>query len=189
MARELSEEHGFPDVLNVAIWIEGYVHFWQGEREVGLVEQKLAIDTLEAAGSRVMSSWRMAYLAEAQLQLGELEAAKFSLERAFEIVKETGEGWAEPEIRRIAAEAILRRSRADLVAAEERFKEAIAIARKQSSKWWELRATTSLARMLRDRGRRDEARMMLSEIYGWFTEGFDTADLKDATALLDELAT
>ena len=187
MARELSEEHGFPDVLNVAIWIEGYVHFWQGEREVGVVQQKLAIDTLEAAGSRVMSSWRMAYLAEAQLQLGELEAAESSLERAFEIVKETGEGWAEPELHRVAAEAILRRPSADLVAAEERFREAIAIARKQRSKWWELRSTVGLSRLLAERGRQEDARAMLAEIYGWFTEGFGTADLKDAQALLDEL--
>src|SRR5262249_9057361 len=96
-------------------------------------------------------------------------------------------GWAEPEIHRIAAEAILRKPGGDMLAAQRRFEEALAIARKQSSKWWELRATTSLARLLRDTSRRDEARTMLAEIYGWFTEGFDTADLKDAKALLDEL--
>jgi len=72
--------------------------------------------------------------------------------------------------------------------AEACFRKAIEIARGQSAKWWELRATVSLARLLRDNGRRDEARTMLSEIYNWFTEGFDTADLKDARALLDELA-
>jgi predicted ATPase len=114
-------------------------------------------------------------------------AAESSLERAFEIVKETGEGWAEPELHRVAAEATLRRPGADLLAAEERFEEAIALARKQGSKWWELRATISLARLLNEQGRRDEAHTMLAEIYGWFTEGFDTADLKDAKALLDEL--
>jgi predicted ATPase len=102
-------------------------------------------------------------------------------------VNEPGEGWAEPEILRVAAEAILRRPGADPAGAEERFKEAIAISRKQSSKWWELRATTSLARLLAKQGRSHEARAMLAEIYGWFTEGFDTADLKDAKALLDEL--
>jgi predicted ATPase len=77
----------------------------------------------------------------------------------------------------------------DSNAAEARicFQRAIEIARKQSAKSWELRATTSLARLLNEQGRRDEARTMLAEIYGWFTEGFDTADLKDAKALLDEL--
>ena len=71
--------------------------------------------------------------------------------------------------------------------AEACFRKAIEIARGQSAKWWELRATVSLARLLGDAGRRDEARAMLAEIYSWFTEGFDTADLKDAKALLEEL--
>jgi predicted ATPase len=69
-----------------------------------------------------------------------------------------------------------------------RFRAAIEVARKQHAKWWELRATTSLARLLPSQGHRDEARAMLTEIYHWFTEGFDTADLKDAKALLDELS-
>ncbi|MGB6554895.1 MAG: hypothetical protein WBE78_15505, partial [Candidatus Binataceae bacterium] len=72
--------------------------------------------------------------------------------------------------------------------AERRFRSAIEIARQQSAKWWELRATTSLARLLAKQGKRDDARAMLAEIYNWFTEGFDTADLKDAKALLDELS-
>ena len=72
--------------------------------------------------------------------------------------------------------------------AEKQYRKAIEIARLRSFKWWELRATTGLARLLRDTNRRDEARTILSEIYYWFTEGFDTADLKDAKALLDELS-
>ena len=128
----------------------------------------------------------MACLAETQLQLGELEAAESSLKRAFEIVKETGEGWAEPELHRIAAEAILQRPGGDLVR-RKGIREAIAIAQKQRNKWWELRATVGLARLLDKQGRRDEGRTKLAEIYNWFTEGFDTADLKDAKALLDEL--
>jgi predicted ATPase len=72
--------------------------------------------------------------------------------------------------------------------AEAGFRDAISLALKMSAKAWELRATMSLARLLRDTGRRDEARAMLAAIYGWFTEGFDTADLKDAKALLDELS-
>ena len=187
VAREIGEKHGFAEVLNWAIWFEGYARFWQGEREVGVAQLKLAIEELEALSSIVMSSWRMACLAEAQLQLGEIEAADFSLERAFEIVKATGEGFAEPELHRIAAEAIQRKPEADTLAAQRRFEEAVAIARKQSSKWWELRATIGLARLLAKQGRRDQARTMLAAIYNWFTEGFDTADLKDAKALLDQL--
>jgi predicted ATPase len=130
----------------------------------------------------------MAWLAESQLQLGELGAAESSLERAFEIVKQTGEGWAEPEVHRVMAEAILRKPGAEMPAAQRRFEEAVAIARKQRGKWWELRATVGLARLLARQDRREEARAMLAEIYNWFTEGFDTADLKDAKELLDELS-
>ena len=130
----------------------------------------------------------MALLAEAQLQLEDIHSADSSLERAFELVKETGEGWADPEIHRVLAEAILRKPGADMLAAQRRFEEAIAIARKQSSKWWELRATVGLARLLARQGKREDARTMLADIYNWFTEGFDTADLKDAKALLDELS-
>jgi len=72
--------------------------------------------------------------------------------------------------------------------AEACFRRALEVARRQQARWWELRATTSLARLPAKQGRRDEARAMLAEIYNWFTEGFDTADLKDAKALLDELS-
>jgi predicted ATPase len=74
-------------------------------------------------------------------------------------------------------------------AAETDFRKALMLAQSMGAKAWELRAATSFARLLRDTGRRDEARTMLAEIYNWFTEGFDTADLKEAKALLDELAT
>ena len=73
--------------------------------------------------------------------------------------------------------------------AESCFRRAIEIARRQQAKSWELRTVTSLSRLLQEQGKKDEARRMLAEIYGWFTEGFDTADLKDATALLEELST
>jgi tetratricopeptide (TPR) repeat protein len=187
LARAIAVEHGLAEHLGWAIWLEGYAQLWQGEKEVGLAQQKLAIEELEALGSRIWSPMRMAYLAEAQLEIEELDAAESSLERAFEIIKETGEGWAEPEVHRVAAEVILRKPGGDMLAAQRRFEEAIELARKQDSRWWELRATVGLARLLAKQGRRDEAHAMLAQIYGWFTEGFDTADLKDAKALLDEL--
>jgi class 3 adenylate cyclase/tetratricopeptide (TPR) repeat protein len=187
IGREICEEHGFAELLNLATGYEGYARFWQGEVEVGIAEQKRAIEQLEALGTRNRSSWRMAWLAEAQLQLGELGAAESSLERAFEIVKETGEGWAEPEVQRVTAEAILRKPGGEIMSAQRHFEEAVAIARKQSSKWWELRATVGLARLLAKQGRREEARPILADIYSWFTQGFDTVDLTDAKTLLDEL--
>jgi predicted negative regulator of RcsB-dependent stress response len=94
----------------------------------------------------------------------------------------------EPEIHRLRGELLLQQNASETIEARSSFEQAIEIARKQREKSLELRATMSLARLLAEEGHRDEARTMLAEIYGWFTEGFDTADLKDAKALLDELA-
>jgi predicted ATPase len=108
---------------------------------------------------------------------------------AREHARRTGEHFAEPEIERLAGEALLLMGAEDAAKAEQCMLRATEIAAEHGAKSLELRATTSLARLLRDTGRRDEARTMLAEIYNWFTEGFDTADLKQAKALLDELST
>ena len=94
----------------------------------------------------------------------------------------------EPELYQIKGGLLLLQGLPKAADAERCFRQAMQITRDQGNRLWELRATTSLARLLRDTDRRDEARAMLTEIYGWFTEGFDTADLRDAKALLDELA-
>jgi predicted ATPase len=92
------------------------------------------------------------------------------------------------ELHRVHAEVLLRTSKDNEATAEQDFRKAIELAHKQGAKLYELRATVSLARLLGDTRRRDEARTMLTEVYNWFTEGFDTADLKDAKALLEELS-
>ena len=146
-----------------------------------------AIEELPAVGSSMMSRWRLALLAEAQTELGTYEVAEATMVRALREKEQISEPWCEPEVHRVVAEVILRKPGGDLGVAEKRLRHAIEISRKQKAKWWELRATRSLAKLLRETGRRDEARTMLAEIYGWFTEGFDTADLKEAKALLEEL--
>jgi predicted ATPase len=98
------------------------------------------------------------------------------------------EQWEEAEIHRVAGEIALRSPVPDAVRAESYFTAALAIARRQQAKSWELRAATSYARLLRHQGRAREAHDLLAPVYGWFTEGFGTKDLKDAKALLDELA-
>src|SRR5262249_24978413 len=110
------------------------------------------------------------------------------LDEALERIQLTGERIDEAEMLRLKAEMLLTRDRSAVNEAERHLRAATDIARAQESKWWELRATVSLARLLARTGRRDDARAMLAEIYNWFTEGFDTADLKDAKALLDELS-
>ena len=109
------------------------------------------------------------------------------LEEGFASVAKTGEQIDSPSLHHVKGELLLAQNPSDGAEAEQCFRTAIEIARRQSARSAELRATTSLARLLAKQGRRDEARTMLAEIYGWFTEGFDTADLKDAKALLDEL--
>jgi predicted ATPase len=103
-------------------------------------------------------------------------------------VEKTKERWFEAELNRIAGEIVLKSPPHDVAKAQEYFERALAVARQQQAKSWELRAAMSMARLWRDEGKRDEARELLAPIYGWFTEGFDTRDLKEAKALLDELA-
>jgi predicted ATPase len=104
------------------------------------------------------------------------------------VVETRGEKWFEAEINRIAGEVELRSPERDTAKAEAYFERALAIARQQQAKSWELRAAMSLARLWRDQGKVQQARELLAPVYGWFTEGFDTRDLKEAKALLEELA-
>ena len=102
-------------------------------------------------------------------------------------VETTKERWYEAEINRIAGEIALKSPEPDAAKAQEYFEHALAVARQQHAKSWELRAAMSLARLWRDQGKVQQARELLAPVYGWFTEGFDTRDLKEAKALLDEL--
>jgi predicted ATPase len=127
-------------------------------------------------------------LAEAHGRAGQSGAGLELIERALERVSKTGERIWEAELYRIKGELLLIENAENQDQAEQCFRDAIEIAHRQKARSWELRATTSLARLLDQQRRRDEARAMLDEIYGWFTEGFDTADLIDAKALLDQLS-
>jgi class 3 adenylate cyclase/tetratricopeptide (TPR) repeat protein len=132
-------------------------------------------------------SFHGSMLAEACASVGRIDEALTVINET-QPFAEAEEHYYEAELHRIRGELLLRLADADPQGAERCFRKAIDIARRQSAKSWGLRATTSLARLLRDTGRRDQARAILSEIYGWFTEGFDTVDLKDAKTLIDELS-
>jgi tetratricopeptide (TPR) repeat protein len=125
-------------------------------------------------------------LAQACASVGQIDEALSAVDEVLPFAQ-TEERYYEAELNRMRGEFLLMRGTTEREAAEDCFRTAIDIAKKQEAKSWGLRATTSLARLLRDTNRRDEARAMLSDIYNWFTEGFDTADLKDAKALLAEL--
>jgi predicted ATPase len=114
------------------------------------------------------------------------EEAVTLLDDALQIVEWTGERWLEADLYRLKGQILLRQGRSE--AAEELYCKALNISKEQEAKLWELRAAVSLGRLRRDQGRRAEARDLLAPIYGWFTEGFDTRDLKEAKALLDKLS-
>ena len=124
----------------------------------------------------------------AYAELGQHEDASRCIHDAIDKVERSKEKWCEAEVHRIAGEIALKSLAPGPEKAEAYFARALAVARQQQAKSWELRAAMSIARLWRDQGNRDEARDLLAPVYGWFTEGFDTLDLKEAKALLDELS-
>ena len=117
-----------------------------------------------------------------------VEEGLAALEEAFLFIDRTGQRYYQAELHRLKGELLLGHDASNAAAAEHSFHSALDISRKQRAKSWELRASTSLARLLRDLNRGEEARPLLAEVYGSFTEGFETADLRDAKALLQELS-
>jgi len=145
------------------------------------------ITALRATGATTWITFWFACFAKANADLGQFYDAWRCIGEAMTTVETTNERWFEAEIHRVAGEIALLSPEPDAAKAEAYFERALAIARKQQAKSFELRAAWSLARLWRDQGKRDAARDLLAPVYGWFTEGFDTLDLKDAKALLDEL--
>jgi predicted ATPase len=127
-------------------------------------------------------------LASAYAEIGKFEDSRRCIDEATMAVETTKERWWETEVNRIAGEIALKSPEADISKAEAYFERALAVAREQQAKSWELRAAMSMARLWRYQGKGNEARELLAPVYGWFTEGFDTRDLKEAKALLDELS-
>jgi tetratricopeptide (TPR) repeat protein len=119
--------------------------------------------------------------------LGRPDDARRCIDDAIDRVERSNEKWCEAEVHRIAGEIALKSPAPDTEKAQKYFERALAVARQQQAKSWELRAATSMARLWRDQGKRDEARDLLAPVYGWFTEGFNTLDLKETKALLNEL--
>ena len=127
-------------------------------------------------------------LARAYAELGQFDDAWRCIGEAMTAVESTRERWCESEVHRIAGEIALMSPEPDAAKAGAYFERALAVARQQQAKSWELRAAISMARLWRDHGKPQQARELLAPVYGWFTEGFDTLDLKQAKALLAELA-
>jgi predicted ATPase len=141
-----------------------------------------------ATGATILEPENLCYLAGAYAKSGRLDEAKRCIHDSLILTEQSNERWSEAEINRVAGEIALMLPQPKSVEAEASFERALTLARAQEAKSWELRAAMSMARLWRDQGKRDEARDLLAPVYGWFTEGFDTRDLKEARELLDELA-
>jgi predicted ATPase len=146
------------------------------------------ITAYRSTGSRVGIPQSLSYLARAYAELGQFDDAWRLIGEAATAIETSNEKWYEADIHRMAGEIAMKSPATDTVKAEAYFERALSVARQQQAKSWELRAAMSMARLWRDQGKREEARELLAPVYGWFTEGFDTLDLKEAKALLDELA-
>jgi serine/threonine protein kinase/tetratricopeptide (TPR) repeat protein len=158
----------------------------QDPRE-GLARMRRALTDLGRTGSLTQRSQWLLLIAEVQCLLGQHDNASVAIDDALASIEQTGERAYEAEACRTKGELLRAKGSSNAPQAEQSFRTAIEIARRQKARGWELRATTSLARLLRDTNRREEARAMLADIYNWFTEGFGTADLKVAKLLLEEL--
>ena len=146
------------------------------------------ITSLRSTGATLYEPHLLSLLASAHAELGQLDDAWRCIDDAIEKVERSKEKWCEAEVHRTAGEIALKSPAPDTEKAEKHFDRALAVARQQQAKSWELRAAMSMARLWRDQGKPQQARELLAPVYGWFTEGFDTLDLKQAKALLEELA-
>jgi predicted ATPase len=194
----LSNEQGFPFWVAVGTIQRGWALAEQGQGEEGITQIRQGLAAYRDIGSELTRTHFLSLLAEAYGKTGQTEEGLTALAEALAFVDKTGERFYEAELYRLKGELTLQKfqvsgfkfqvQNSPESEAEECFHKAIEIARKQQAKSLELRAVMSLSRLWQKQGKKDEARQLLAEIYGWFTEGFDTKDLQEARALLDELS-
>ena len=180
-------EQGFAQLLAFGRLLRGWALATQGQGDEGIADIHQGLAAYQATGAAVGRPQYLALLAEAHGQRGQADVGLAVLTEAFAVVGQTGERSYEAELHRLTGQLLWARAGAPPREAEPCFRQALAIARRQQAKSLELRAAMSLSRLWQQQGKRAEARELLAPIYGWFTEGFDTADLQEAKALLEEL--
>jgi predicted ATPase len=145
------------------------------------------IDAKRSTGTTLHMAWDLSQLAKAHATIAQFDEAWRCIGEAMTALEATKETWCEAEIYRLAGEVALMSPELDATKAEAYFEHALAVARAQHAKSWELRAAVDIARLWRDQGKRQQAHDLLAPVYGWFTEGFETLDLKEAKSLLEQL--
>jgi predicted ATPase len=184
----LSDEKGAVYWKAAGMCMKGLFLHQTGRASEAAQKLNSGIAAWRGTGASLFTPTRLSWLAAPLAELGHFDDACRCLGEAITVIETSKESWCEAEVNRIAGEVALKSRAPDAAKAEAYFERALAIARAQQAKSWELRAAMSMARLWRDRGKRDEARDLLASVCGWFTEGFDTLDLKQAKALLDALA-
>jgi class 3 adenylate cyclase/predicted ATPase len=182
----ITTEHGFPAWRAQGTIYRGYAKVKNGDVVKGVTLLRGGLSAYRTTGTETWMPHLIALFAEACQIAGQIEEGLTLLDDALQTVERTREHWVEAELNRQKGQLLLRQGHTK--AAEKLYRKALSIAVEQEAKLWELRAATSLARLWGERGRRAEAFDLLAPVYAWFTEGFDTADLKEAKALLDALA-
>jgi predicted ATPase len=183
----LAAEQGFPHFVGFGTFWRGWALAMQGQGEAGLAQLRQGMETVLATGNTVSRPLCLVLLAEAAGHAGQVEEGLRLLAEALTAFGASGRGDMLPEAYRLQGELLLQQAAPDATQAEACFHQALAIACRQQAKSWELRAATSLSRLWQQQGKRAKAYALLAPIYGWFTEGFDTADLQEARVLLEEL--
>jgi class 3 adenylate cyclase/predicted ATPase len=183
----ISTEQSFPLWLGWGMTVRGWALVEQGQGQEGIAQIRQGLTSWRSTGSELGLPYFLALLAEAYGKVGQAEEGFKVLAEALVVVNKSEERWYEAELHRLKGE-LLRQNGQTEAEVEACFHQAVDMARRQSAKSLELRAVMSLSRLWQGQGKRKEARRMIQEIYGWFSEGFDTADLKEAKILLEELA-
>ena len=190
---ELSTEERFALFEAGAIIEQGWVQAEAGQVEDGIAQIRQGLAAWQAMGAGMHLTHYLGMLAEAYGKAGQVQQGLSTLAEALAFAEKTDERYYEAEILRLKGELLLMQgheaeAEASFHQAESCFQHAIEVARRQQAKSWELRAVMSLSRLWQQQGKREEARQLLAEVHGWFSEGFDTPDLREAKALLDALA-
>ena len=184
----LSEQSGALFWKQSGMHVQGSIFAMTGKATEAVALISPRITEAETTGTTIGLPRYLTHLARSHAELGKFYDASCCIGRAMAALEKANERWEEAEVHRVAGEIALISSAPDPPQAEAYFESALAVARRQQAKFWELRAAMSLARLWRDQGKPQQARELLGPVYGWFTEGFDTRDLKEAKALLGELA-
>jgi predicted ATPase len=183
----LATEKGFPFWGAAGTILRGWALVIQGQGEAGMAEVRQGIAAYRATGAALLVPYYCTVLADVAAHLGHTAEGLQALAEAHTLVEQHDERWWEAEVCRLRGVLLLRQTGTPKAEAEACFQQALAIAHRQQAKSLELRAAMSLARLWQQQGKRTEAHELLALVYGWFTEGFDTADLQEAKALLDAL--